>query len=60
MNALVKPVIQIAEKQTAIIEFKSEPVLLTEQLAEFYGTDSVRIRQNHDRNNERFVEGKHF
>ena len=60
MNALVKPVIQIAEKQTAIIEFKSEPVLLTEQLAEFYGTDSVRIRQNHDRNIERFVEGKHF
>ncbi|WP_180176919.1 ORF6N domain-containing protein [Acinetobacter sp. YH12039] len=60
MNALVKPVVQVAEKQTAIIEFKSEPVLLTEQLAEFYGTDSVRIRQNHDRNNERFVEGKHF
>jgi len=60
MNALVKPAIQIADKQTAIIEYNSVPVMLTEQLADFYGTDSVRIRQNHDRNNERFVEGKHF
>ncbi len=60
MNALVKPVVQIADKHTVIIEYNSLPVMLTEQLADFYGTESVRIRQNHDRNNERFVEGKHF
>ncbi|EMC1695445.1 ORF6N domain-containing protein [Salmonella enterica] len=36
------------------------PVITTELLAELYGTDPVRIRQNHNENKVRFVEGKHF
>ncbi|MFW2042263.1 ORF6N domain-containing protein [Acinetobacter sp. ULE_I001] len=60
MNALVKPLVQIADKQTAVIEYNSMPVMLTEQLADFYGTDPVRIQQNCARNSERFIEGKHF
>lgn len=51
---------QINDMQVSIIDFKSFPVLTTEQLAGFYGTESVRIQQNHNRNKDRFVEGKHF
>lgn len=51
---------QINDTQVSIINFKYVPVLTTEQLSNFYGTEPVRIRQNHDRNKERFVEGKHF
>lgn len=36
------------------------PVITTELLAQLYGTEPVRIRQNHHENKERFVEGKHF
>ncbi|WP_335950791.1 ORF6N domain-containing protein [Acinetobacter beijerinckii] len=51
---------QINDTQVSIINFKSVPVLTTEQLSNFYGTESVRIRQNHHENKGRFVEGKHF
>ncbi|WP_421692529.1 ORF6N domain-containing protein [Xenorhabdus bovienii] len=44
---------------TAII-YNSIPVITTELLAGVYGTDVVRIRQNHARNTDRFYEGKHF
>ena len=36
------------------------PVVTTELLANLYGTEPVRIQQNHQRNKERFIEGKHF
>ncbi|MGJ0630049.1 ORF6N domain-containing protein [Xenorhabdus bovienii] len=36
------------------------PVITTELLANVYGTDPIRIQQNHTRNADRFVEGKHF
>lgn len=36
------------------------PVITTELLAQLYGTDPIRIRQNHNENKVRFVEGKHF
>ncbi|ELI5653644.1 ORF6N domain-containing protein [Escherichia coli] len=36
------------------------PVITTEVLAQLYGTEPVRIRQNHHENKVRFVEGKHF
>ena len=36
------------------------PVITTELLAQLYGTEPVRIRQNHSRNEERFVVGKHY
>lgn len=51
---------QINDTQVSIINFKSVPVLTTEQLSNFYGTETVRIRQNHHENKGRFVEGKHF
>ena len=52
--------IQVADKQTSLIQYKSVPVMTTEQLAGFYGTDPVNIRKNHMRNAERFIDGKHF
>lgn len=45
---------------TEIIHFKNLPVVTSAKLAEFYKTDSVRIRQNFASNKERFVEGKHY
>ncbi|MDO7392124.1 ORF6N domain-containing protein [Acinetobacter baumannii] len=60
MNAAVNQLVEVANKQTAIIEYKSMPVVLTEQLADLYGTEPVRIRQNYDRNNEKFIAGRHF
>ena len=52
--------IQVADKQTSVIQYKSMPVMTTEQMAGFYGTDSVNIRKNYMRNAERFIDGKHF
>ncbi|MEM9992843.1 MAG: ORF6N domain-containing protein [Acinetobacter pittii] len=51
---------QINNTHVSITKFKSVPVLTTEQLARFYGTESVRIQQNHLRNLTHFIEGKHF
>ena len=60
MNMPILPqTIQVADKQTSLIQYKSVPVMTTEQLADFYGTDPVRIRQNLERNQERFIEDKH-
>lgn len=42
------------------IMHKNVPVITTDLLAELYGTNTVRIRQNHKRNVERFICGKHF
>ena len=56
MNSLA----QINDTQVSIINFKSIPVVTTAMLADFYGTDVNNIQQNHSRNNERFVDGKHF
>lgn len=52
--------IQIADKQATVIRFNSVPVVTTEQLAQFYETDTIRIQQNYIRNAQRFVEGKHY
>ena len=51
---------QINNTQVSIINFKSVPVITTDMLAGFYDTEPVRIQQNHTRNRERFIEGKHF
>lgn len=56
MNSLA----QINDTQVSIINFKSIPVVTTAMLADFYGTDVNNIQQNHSRNNERFIDGKHF
>lgn len=52
--------IQVADKQTSLIQYKSVPVMTTEQMAEFYGTDSNNIKVNHSRNAARFTQGKHY
>ncbi len=51
---------QINDTQVSIIAFKGIPVVTTEMLSSFYGTDSENIRKNFSNNKKRFVEGKHF
>ena len=42
------------------IEYKGQLVLTTEQIAYFYNTKVVNIRNNFNRNKARFIEGKHY
>ncbi|WP_337571555.1 ORF6N domain-containing protein [Mitsuokella jalaludinii] len=42
------------------VEYHTERVLTTEQLAEAYGCDAKRISENFKRNMDRFEEGKHY
>ncbi|MDE1487400.1 ORF6N domain-containing protein [Xenorhabdus bovienii] len=58
LNQITKNVNSV-QSMTAIMH-NSIPVITTELLAGVYGTDVVRIRQNHARNTDRFYEGKHF
>lgn len=51
---------QINDMQVSVINFKSIPVVTTEMLSDFYGTDTDNIRKNFSNNKQRFVEGKHF
>lgn len=43
-----------------VITYQNVRVTTTELLAQFYGTDTVRIRQNYLSNQDRFIEGKHY
>ncbi|ELC8117270.1 ORF6N domain-containing protein [Escherichia coli] len=51
---------QISVETLSPITHNLIPVITTELLAQLYGTEPVRIRQNHHENKVRFVEGKHF
>ncbi|EBI6009265.1 ORF6N domain-containing protein [Salmonella enterica] len=51
---------QIAVETLSPILHNQIPVVTTELLAQLYGTEVIRIQQNHARNAERFIEGKHF
>ncbi|MGK0705146.1 ORF6N domain-containing protein [Yokenella regensburgei] len=51
---------QISAETISPIAYQNLPVITTELLAQLYGTEAVRIQQNHKRNDGRFVEGKHF
>ncbi|ECI4633279.1 ORF6N domain-containing protein, partial [Salmonella enterica subsp. enterica] len=51
---------QITAETLSPITHNQIPVITTELLAQLYGTEPVRIRQNHHENKDRFVEGKHF
>ncbi|EFT9107338.1 ORF6N domain-containing protein [Salmonella enterica] len=51
---------QISVETISPITHNQIPVITTELLAQLYGTEPVRIRQNHHENKDRFVEGKHF
>ena len=42
------------------IEYGNQPVVTTTQLAEFYETTAIRIQQNFNGNEDRFISGKHF
>jgi len=42
------------------IEFKNQRILTTEQLADVYETEPIRIRQAFNRNLDKFTEGKHY
>ena len=44
----------------SIIEHQNQRVLTTQQIAEAYGTDTVRIRNNYAANKARYQEGKHY
>lgn len=43
-----------------VIEWAGVRVVTTDTLAKGYGTDAIRIQQNHLRNESRFVEGTHY
>ncbi|HGV4649630.1 TPA: ORF6N domain-containing protein [Enterobacter cloacae] len=43
-----------------VIEWEGVRVVTTETLASGYGTEAIRIQQNHIRNESRFIEGVHF
>ncbi|MEG1532087.1 MAG: ORF6N domain-containing protein [Citrobacter sp.] len=43
-----------------VIEWKGLRVVTTETLAVGYGTDVIRIQQNHIRNESRFIDGVHY
>lgn len=47
-------------KDMQVVEVRGIRVLTTKQLAEAYGTDQWRIRENFKRNRRRYTEGKHF
>ncbi|EOG5422597.1 ORF6N domain-containing protein [Cronobacter sakazakii] len=51
---------QISPESILLTVHQNTPVITTELLAQLYGTEAIRIQQNHARNTERFVEGKHF
>jgi ORF6N domain. len=42
------------------VEYQTQRILTTEQLAEIYETEPRRITENFQRNQDRFIEGKHY
>lgn len=42
------------------VEYQGERILTTEQLAQIYETDLTNITTNFNRNQEKFIEGKHY
>lgn len=60
MNAVANATAAINNQAVAVVQYKGVPVVTTAMLAEFYGTDSGRIRNNIARNTDKFIEGKHY
>ena len=50
----------VTPENLPVIEWQGVRVVTTETLAAGYGTTPIRIQQNYIRNEDRFVEGKHF
>lgn len=51
---------QISAETLAPITHNQIPIITTELLARLYATKAEYIRRNHNRNEGRFIEGKHF
>lgn len=47
-------------KELTVIAIKGQRIITTELLAEKYETESRRITENFNRNESRFIEGKHY
>lgn len=43
-----------------LVEYQNQRILITEQLADVYETESRRITENFQRNQEHFILGKHY
>lgn len=52
--------VQVSVKNLSPVTYNQIPVITTELLARLYGTEAIRIQQNHHENKSRFIEGKHF
>ncbi|WP_235204969.1 ORF6N domain-containing protein [Pectobacterium brasiliense] len=50
----------VSVESLSVIVHNGFPVITTELLAQLYGTEAARIRKNHNRNQNRFVCGKHY
>lgn len=50
----------IAPETLSVIAYNNIPVITTNLLAKLYSTDDVNIRMNYQRNQDRFIEGKHY
>lgn len=50
----------VANVDVAIIEYKGQRTLTTEQVAQVYECDKHNIQKNYNENKERFIKGKHF
>lgn len=50
----------INSQAVSVVEYKGVPVVTSEMLADFYGTDTDNIKQNSSRNADKFIDGKHF
>ncbi|MDZ6981308.1 ORF6N domain-containing protein, partial [Escherichia coli] len=46
---------QVSVETLSTITYKQIPVITTELLAHLYGTEAIRIRQNHHENKGRFI-----
>nr|NMN90980.1 ORF6N domain-containing protein [Brenneria salicis ATCC 15712 = DSM 30166]RBP57325.1 ORF6N domain-containing protein [Brenneria salicis ATCC 15712 = DSM 30166] len=51
---------QLSIESLSVIAHNGIPVITTDLLAQLYGTDTARIRNNFARNKERFTDGKHY
>ncbi|EBH4418298.1 ORF6N domain-containing protein [Salmonella enterica subsp. enterica serovar Carrau] len=50
----------ISAESLSPVAYNQSPVITTELLAQLYATKAEYIRRNHNRNEGRFIEGKHF
>ncbi|NDJ59457.1 ORF6N domain-containing protein [Enterobacteriaceae bacterium 4M9] len=60
IDNVAKAGIVVHSKPLLVIEWAGVRVVTTETLAEGYGTATIRIQQNHIRNESRFIDGVHF